>query len=140
MSWYLFAVLSFIFSAFYNVLAKVGATKMNVFAANITIGTAAAVVAVAVFFVGAPLSSITASGAGPLIYSVLSGLSVGISGTLYMVALSKSAPVSVILPTVFGGSIILTAILGVLILGESMSYLKAAGLVSMIIGLILVSK
>lgn len=140
MSWYLFAVLSFIFSAFYNVLAKVGATKMNVFAANITIGVASIFVAVAVFLIGAPLGSIAASGTGPLIYSILSGLSVGISGALYMVALSKSAPVSVILPTVFGGSIILTAILGVLILGESMSYLKAAGLVSMIIGLILVSK
>ena len=140
MSWQTFAVLSLVFSAFYNILAKLGATKMNALAANVTIGVASIFVAVAVFLIGAPLGSITASGSGPLIYSVVGGLSVGISGAFYMLMLSKSAPVSVALPLVFGGSIVLTAILGVLLLGESISYLKAAGLVFVIIGLLLLSR
>lgn len=140
MSWQIFAVLSFVFSAIYNILAKIGATKMNVLAANATIAAASFVVAAVIFFFSTPVSSLTASGISPLIYSLAGGLSVGISGAFYMIMLSKSAPISVALPIVFGGSIVLTAILGVLVLGESVSYFKAAGLAFVIIGLVLLSR
>lgn len=140
MSWQLFAILSIVFSAVYNILAKLGATKMNVIASNMAISAASLFVAALIFLVSAPIGSLTASGPTPLIYSILSGLSVGAYAVFYMFSLSKSAPISVALPLVFGGSIVLTAILGVVFLGESVSYLKAAGLTFIIIGLALLSR
>lgn len=140
MSWQIFAVLSLVFSAVYNILAKLGATKMNVFASNATIAATSLIIAISVFLFGAPISSLTASGPTPLVYSILSGLSVGAYAVFYMLSLSKSAPISVALPLVFGGSIVLTAILSVIFLGESVSYLKVAGLTFIIIGLALLSR
>ncbi|MDJ0365830.1 EamA family transporter [Hymenobacter sp. H14-R3] len=85
---------------------------------------------------GQPL---TLSGKG-LGLAALAGLSVGLAEILTFVVFKRGVPASVGTPVIVGGSVLLAAVLGLVVLRESLSLAQAGGLVLVVLGIGLLAK
>ncbi len=71
----------------------------------------------------------------PLAYPVVSGLLIAFALIFFFTALA-SGPVSVV-NTILGANLVVTVLLGVLLLGESLSIFQASGVLLIVLGLFL---
>jgi transporter family protein len=72
---------------------------------------------------------------------ILLAIAAGVLIALFSMALNKAysvVPVGIVVPLIFGGSIILSAILSVILLKEHISLVQAVGIATMTIGLAII--
>ncbi|UOQ64303.1 hypothetical protein [Hymenobacter volaticus] len=67
-------------------------------------------------------------------------MSIGVAEILTFVVYGKGAPASVGTPLIVGGSVLLTALLGVLVLREALAWPQALGLVLVVGGIALLAR
>jgi transporter family protein len=79
------------------------------------------------------------SGKG-LALAALAGVSVGIAEILTFVVFSRGVPASVGTPVIVGGSVLLAALLGLVVLREALSLGQAGGLVLIVAGIALLAR
>ena len=79
------------------------------------------------------------TGAG-LGLAVLAGLGVGLAEILTFVVFQRGVPSSVGTPVIVGGSVLLTAVLGLVVLRESLSLAQAGGLLCVVVGIALLAR
>jgi len=72
--------------------------------------------------------------------AVLAGLGVGLAEILTFVVFQRGVPSSVGTPIIVGGSVLLTAVLGLVVLRETMSLAQAGGLLCIVVGIALLAR
>ncbi|MDQ2794717.1 MAG: EamA family transporter [Bacteroidota bacterium] len=72
--------------------------------------------------------------------AALAGLGVGLAEILTFVVFQRGVPSSVGTPVIVGGSVLLTAVLGLVVLRESLSLAQAGGLVCIVVGIALLAR
>ncbi|MCI1187550.1 EamA family transporter [Hymenobacter sp. DH14] len=72
--------------------------------------------------------------------AVLAGLGVGLAEILTFVVFQRGVPSSVGTPIIVGGSVLLTAVLGLVVLRESLSLAQAGGLLCIVVGIALLAR
>ncbi len=139
-SWLPLALLTALCLALYNFFIKLASGQL-----------AAAVGAVALQLVAAALGAawlvrlklqgqpITLSRSG-LGLAALAGLGVGLAEILTFVVFQRGVPVSVGTPIIVGGSVLLTAGLGLVVLRESLSLAQLGGLLCIVVGIALLAR
>jgi transporter family protein len=85
---------------------------------------------------GQPLP-ITGKGLG---LAALAGLGVGLAEILAFVVFRRGVPASVGTPVIVGGSVLFTAVLGLVVLREGLSWPQAGGLVLVVAGIALLAR
>jgi transporter family protein len=79
------------------------------------------------------------SGKG-LALAALAGVSVGVAEILTFVVFSRGLPASVGTPVIVGGSVLLAALLGLVVLREALTLGQASGLVLIVAGIALLAR
>ncbi len=72
--------------------------------------------------------------------AALAGLGVGLAEILTFVVFRRGMPASVGTPVIVGGSVLFTAILGLVVLREGLSWPQAGGLVLVVVGIALLAR
>jgi len=85
---------------------------------------------------GQPLP-VTGKGLG---LAALAGLGVGLAEILAFVVFRRGVPASVGTPVIVGGSVLFTAILGLVVLREGMGWQQASGLALVVAGIVLLAR
>ena len=140
MPWLLLALLTALCLAGYNFFIKLAADHISAAAGAVILQLVAAALGSAWLLVrhlqGHPLD-ISRKGAG---LALLAGLGVGLAEILTFVVFSRGLPSSVGTPVIVGGSVLLTALLGLVVLRETLSWSQALGLVSIVVGIALLAR
>ncbi|MCB2410781.1 EamA family transporter [Hymenobacter lucidus] len=140
MPWLLLALLTALCLALYNFFIKLAADHIPAAVGAVVLQLVAAALG-AVWLVrlklqGQPLP-ITNKG---LVLAALAGLGVGLAEILTFVVFSRGVSSSVGTPVIVGGSVLLTAVLGLVVLREALSWPQALGLVSIVAGIVLLAR
>lgn len=85
---------------------------------------------------GQPLP-VTGRGLG---LAVLAGVGVGLAEILTFVVFQRGVPASVGTPVLVGGSVLLTAVLGLVVLRETLSLPQVGGLLLIVVGIVLLAR
>ena len=72
--------------------------------------------------------------------AALAGIGVGLAEILTFIVFQRGVPSSVGTPIIVGGSVLLTAVLGWVVLRESLSLVQAGGLVCIVVGIALLAR
>lgn len=72
--------------------------------------------------------------------AALAGLGVGLAEILTFAVFQRGVPSSVGTPIIVGGSVLLTAVLGLVVLRESLSLAQAGGLLCIVVGIALLAR
>lgn len=140
MNWIIFAVLATTTYGFYNFFTKLSADRLSPSIALMFVGVASCLVAlVSIIFskiAGQPLTF----SKGALLFPVLAGLFAGVAEIFYLTMFSKGAPLSIGNPLVVGGTVIISAVLGLLLLKEPLNAIKIAGIALTLIGLAILAR
>ncbi|GGG50273.1 EamA family transporter [Hymenobacter glacieicola] len=140
MPWLVLALLTALCLAGYNFFIKLAADHVSAAAGAVILQLVAASLGglwlVWLHLKGQPLE-VTAKGAG---LALLAGLGVGLAEILTFVVFSRGVPSSVGTPVIVGGSVLLTAVLGLVVLRETLSWSQALGLVSIVVGIALLAR
>ncbi|MBC6989901.1 MULTISPECIES: EamA family transporter [Hymenobacter] len=140
MPWYFLALLAAFCLALYNFFIKlasgyipaaVGAVVLQIVAAGL-----GAAWLLKLKLQGQPLP-VTSKG---LLLAALAGAGVGLAEILTFVVFSRGVPSSVGTPVLVGGSVLLTAALGLVLLRESLTWPQGVGLVLIVVGIALLSR
>ncbi|MFN8232930.1 MAG: hypothetical protein U0V56_05500 [Actinomycetota bacterium] len=70
-----------------------------------------------------------------LLFSVLAGVAVGVFSILLVTVFARGGELSFAIPTIYGGAIAITAVVGWLAFGEHFSWLRLAGVCGIVIGI-----
>ena len=77
----------------------------------------------------------TATRVSGVAYSALAGLAVGVFSILLITIYGRGGQLSYVFPTIYGGAIALTAVIGWLVLHDSVTPLRVAGVVTIAAGI-----
>lgn len=140
MHWLLLAVLTALCLAFYNFFIKLAANHISPAAGAVILQLVAAALGAGwllwLRLKGQPVV-LSAQGVG---LAMLAGAGVGLAEILTFVVFGRGVPSSVGTPVIVGGSVLLTAGLGLLLLRESLTWPQAAGLVCIVVGIALLAR
>ncbi|GAB2784948.1 transporter family protein [Hymenobacter luteus] len=140
MQWLLLALLTALCLAFYNFFIKLAADHISAAAGAVILQLVAAALGglwlLWLRLKGQPLE-VSGKGAG---LAIAAGLGVGLAEILTFVVFSRGVPSSVGTPVIVGGSVLLTAVLGLVVLREALSWPQALGLVSIVVGIALLAR
>ena len=75
-----------------------------------------------------------------LALAALAGLGVGLAEILTFVVFQRGLPASVGTPVIVGGSVLLTAVLGLVVLREALTVSQAGGLLFVVVGIALLAR
>jgi transporter family protein len=128
--------------ALYNLLIKAAAGQIHAMVGAVVLQVMAALVGagllVLLYLRGAlPASLVTPKG---LTLAALAGVSIGLAEILTFAVYGKGAPASVGTPLIVGGSVLLTAVVGVLVLREALSWPQALGMLFIVGGVVLLAR
>lgn len=140
MPWLLLALLTALCLALYNFFIKLAADHIPAAVGAVVLQLVAAALGAAwllrLKLQGQPLP-ITNKG---LLLAALAGLGVGLAEILTFVVFSRGVSSSVGTPVIVGGSVLLTAVLGLVVLREALSWPQALGLASIVVGIALLAR
>lgn len=140
MHWLVLALLTALCLAFYNFFIKLAADHVSAAAGAVILQLVAAGLGglwlIWLRLKGQPLEL---SGKGVSL-AIAAGLGVGLAEILTFVVFSRGVPSSVGTPVIVGGSVLLTAVLGLVVLREALSWPQALGLVSIVVGIALLAR
>ncbi|MCK5320370.1 EamA family transporter [Candidatus Parcubacteria bacterium] len=140
MHWLTFAVLTASSYGVYNFFVKISANKLSpTIAIMFLTGTAFLVAAISTIFLKFTGQNLTIT-KNVIIYPVLAGLFAGVAEIFYLLMYSKNAPLSIGLPLVMSGTIIVAVFLGIIFLKEDLSVVKSIGILITIIGLLILTR
>lgn len=138
--WLGLALLAALCLAGYNFFIKLAAGHIAAAAGAVVLQLVAAALGgiwlLALHLKGAPLG-ITNKGLG---LAALAGLGVGLAEILTFVVFGRGVPASVGTPIIVGGSVLLTALLGVLVARETLAWPQALGLLAIVGGVVLLAR
>ncbi len=140
LNWLPLALLTALCLALYNFFIKLAANHVSAAVGAVVLQLVAAGLGamwlVKLKLQGEPLN-ITGKG---LMLSVVAGLGVGLAEILTFVVFQRGVDSSVGTPVIVGGSVLLTAVLGVLVLCEGLSMPQAGGLLLIVVGIALLAR
>lgn len=140
MQWLLLALLTALCLALYNFFIKLAADHVSAAAGAVILQLVAAGLGglwlVWLRLKGQPLE-LSGKGVG---LAMAAGVGVGLAEILTFVVFSRGVPSSVGTPVIVGGSVLLTAVLGLVVLRETLSWPQALGLVSIVVGIALLAR
>ncbi|AIZ63988.1 hypothetical protein PK28_10345 [Hymenobacter sp. DG25B] len=140
MPWFLLALLTAFCLALYNFFIKLASDHIPAAVGAVVLQLVAALLGggwlLWLKLQGQPLP-ISGKGLG---LAALAGLGVGLAEILTFVIFSRGVPSSVGTPIIVGGSVLLTAALGLLLLRESLSISQALGLLLIVGGIALLAR
>ena len=140
MHWLLLAVLTALCLAFYNFFIKLAANHISAAAGAVILQlVAAALGAVWLLWLRLKGHPLELSGRGVGL-AVLAGAGVGLAEILTFVVFGRGVPSSVGTPVIVGGSVLLTAVLGLVLLRETLAWPQAVGLACIVIGIALLAR
>ncbi|WP_375417985.1 EamA family transporter [uncultured Hymenobacter sp.] len=141
MNWLPLALLTALCLALYNffikqasahVPAAVGAVVLQLVAAGL-----GGLWLLRLKLLGQPLPSLSGRGVG---LAALAGLAVGLAEILTFIVFQRGVPASVGTGVIVGGSVLLTALLGLVVLHEALTLAQAGGLVLIVAGIGLLAR
>ena len=139
-TWLPLALLTALCLAFYNFFIKLAAGHLAPAVGAVVLQLVAAALGAAwllkLKLQGQPVV-LTGAGLG---LAVLAGLGVGLAEILTFVVFQRGVPSSVGTPVIVGGSVLLTAVLGLVVLRESLSLAQAGGLLCVGVGIALLAR
>ncbi|MBF9238926.1 EamA family transporter [Hymenobacter sp. BT683] len=140
MHWLPLALLTALCLALYNFFIKLAANHVSAAAGAVVLQLVAAALG-AVWLVklklqGQPLN-ITGKG---VLLAALAGLGVGLAEILTFVVFQRGVNSSVGTPVIVGGSVLLTAVLGLAVLREGLTMPQAGGLILIVAGIVLLAR
>ncbi|KAA9325822.1 EamA family transporter [Hymenobacter busanensis] len=140
MPWLLLALLTALSLAFYNFFIKLAADHVPAAVGAVVLQLVAAALGgvwlVRLKLQGQPLP-ISSQG---LWLAALAGLGVGLAEILTFVVFSRGVPSSVGTPVIVGGSVLLTAVLGLVVLRETLTLPQVLGLLLIVGGIALLAR
>ena len=139
-SWLPFALLTALCLALYNFFIKLASGHVAPAVGAVVLQLVAAALGAAWLFrlklQGQPVV-LTRAGLG---LAALAGLGVGLAEILTFVVFQRGVPSSVGTPVIVGGSVLLTALLGLGLLRESLTLAQAGGLLCIVVGIVLLAR
>ncbi|WP_139921874.1 EamA family transporter [Hymenobacter sp. DG01] len=140
MHWLVLALLTALCLAFYNFFIKLAADHVSAAAGAVILQlVAAGLGGLWLLWLRLKGQSLELSSKGVGL-AVAAGLGVGLAEILTFVVFSRGVPSSVGTPVIVGGSVLLTAVLGLVVLREALSWPQALGLVSIVVGIALLAR
>jgi transporter family protein len=140
MPWLLLALLTALCLALYNFFIKLAAGHISAAAGAVILQLVAAGLGglwlVWLRLKGQPLE-LSSTGVG---LAMLAGAGVGLAEILTFVVFGRGVPSSVGTPVIVGGSVLLTAVLGLVVLREALSWSQVLGLLSIVVGIGLLAR
>ncbi|MCA8830344.1 EamA family transporter [Hymenobacter pini] len=140
MPWLILALLTAFCLAGYNFFIKLAAGHISAAAGAVILQLVAAALGGVWLLIlrlkGQPLE-LSGKGVG---LAVLAGAGVGLAEILTFIVFSRGVPSSVGTPVIVGGSVLLTAVLGLVVLREALSWPQAAGLLCIVVGIALLAR
>ena len=139
MPWLNFGILTIIFYSLFDFFLKLSSTKMNTWFNAFLINLVATIVllflVVYTYFQGEKLFSVKPGG---WLFSILAGLAVGGASIFFVKMFATGTNLSIGVPLVRIGMVVLGSLLGVLILKEGFSIRYFLGILLALVGLFLV--
>lgn len=142
MSWLQLAACAALGMALYNLFIKAAAGHMHQLVGAVVLQVVAAMIGAGLLLLlhlRGTLSTSLVTSRG-LTLAALAGVSIGVAEILTFAVYAKGAPAAVGTPLIVGGSVLLTAVLGVLVLREALAWPQALGLLLVIGGIALLSR
>ena len=140
MNWLPLALLTALCLALYNFFIKLAAEHITAAVGAVVLQLVAAVLGAGWLLYlklqGQPLS-VTPKGLG---LAALAGLGVGLAEILTFVVFQRGVNSSVGTPVIVGGSVLLTAVLGLVVLREALTVPQAGGLLLIVAGIALLAR
>ena len=140
MNWLPLALVTALCLALYNFFIKLAAHHLPPAVGAVVLQLVAAALGAAwllkLKMQGQPLP---VSGRG-LGLAAMAGLGVGLAEILTFVVFQRGVPVSVGTPVIVGGSVLLTAVLGLVMLREALTLTQAGGLLLVVVGIALLAR
>ena len=140
MNWLPLALLTALCLAFYNFFIKLAASYLPPAVGAVVLQLVAAALGTAwllkLKLQGQPLA-ISGKGLG---LAALAGLGVGLAEILTFVVFQRGVNSSVGTPVIVGGSVLLTAVLGLVVLRETLTISQAGGLLLIVVGIALLAR
>ena len=140
MNWLVFALLATVTYGFYNFFTKLSADKLSPAIALIFVGIASFIVGLASIGFSKILGQPILFSRNALLFPLLAGLFAGVAEIFYLTMFSKGAPLSIGNPLVVGGTVIISAVLGLLLLKEPLNAIKIGGIALTLIGLVILAR
>ncbi len=142
MNWWQLAACAAVGMALYNLFIKAAAGQIHQMVGAVVLQVVAALLGAGLLLVlylrGAlPTHLVSARG---ITLAALAGVSIGVAEILTFVVYGKGAPAAVGTPLIVGGSVLLTALLGVLVLRETLAWSQAPGLLLVVSGIALLAR
>lgn len=139
-SWLPLALLTALCLALYNFFIKLASGHLAPAVGAVVLQLVAAALGAAwllkLRLQGQPVG-LSATGLG---LAALAGLGVGLAEILTFVVFQRGVPSSVGTPIIVGGSVLLTAVLGLVVLRETLSLAQAGGLLCIVVGIALLAR
>ena len=139
-NWLPLALLTALCLALYNFFIKLAADHLPAAVGAVVLQLVAAALGAAwllrLKLLGQPLP-LSSKGLG---LAMLAGLGVGLAEILTFVVFQRGVPASVGTPVIVGGSVLLTALLGVALLREALTLPQAGGLLLIVAGIALLAR
>ncbi len=142
MSWLQLAAGAALGMALYNLLIKAAAGQVHEVVGAVVLQVVAALVGAGLLGLlhlrqALPAHLFTARG---LTLAALAGVGIGVAEMLTFAVYAKGVPAAVGTPLIVGGSVLLTAVLGVLVLRETLAWPQALGLLLVVGGIALLAR
>ncbi|WP_375436174.1 EamA family transporter [uncultured Hymenobacter sp.] len=142
MNWWQLAACAAVGMALYNLFIKAAAGQIHQMVGAVVLQVVAALVGAGLLLVlylrgMLPANLVSTRG---IALAALAGVSIGVAEILTFVVYGKGAPASVGTPLIVGGSVLLTAVLGVLVLRETLAWPQALGLLLVVSGIALLAR
>ncbi len=139
MAWLNYAFLTIIFYSFFDLFLKLSSTKMNTwfnaFIINLVATLVLLVFIIYAYFSGEKLFNVKPGG---WLFSILAGFAVGGASIFFVKMFATGTNLSIGVPLVRVGMVVLGSLLGILLLKEGYSFKYILGVLFSIIGLFLV--
>lgn len=141
MNWYIFSLLAVVSYSVGNVLTKHVSSRLSSFAGALGQALGAVIISAITFFVFQTFTSRSGSwDRGSFVIAAISG-GLWIIGQMFLfIALSKNAPISIVIPFVMGGLGVGGVIGGVLFFKESLTMIQTLGIITVLVGSVMLAK
>lgn len=134
MPWFILVILTAVFFGLYNFFIKVSAGQIQQILGAVILQAVAlllgGIVLVYLKWKGVPLHT---SGQG-IIYAILAGICVGMAEITSFYVFSKGVNASIGIPVIVGGTVLVGALLGIVFLKETVSWVQLTGIMLILSG------
>jgi transporter family protein len=140
MSWLPLALATAVAFGAYNVFIKLGSGKIDQVLGAVVLQVVAALLGGAyLLYLKLAGRALAVSGAG-LAFAALAGVAVGLAEILTFVVFARGAPAALATPIIMGGSVLVAALAGLLLLRERVGLSQVAGILLVAGGIFLLSR